>query len=800
MRRFPRVLVLALALGPGCSFPETPAVPADTTNSDTDAVDASGPGTGDSRGAEDGWSGSVPPATSEGSSTGGPSATASSATDGETFTGTTFDPSASGTTFDPSGTGTTFDPSTTGTTFDPSGTGTTFDPSGTGTTFDPSGTGTTFDPSTTGTTFDPSTTGTTFDPSGTGTTFDPSTTGGSDSDSGGISLDVGGGVDPTCPMDCAPPCDLVVSEGLGAVASLRRDDVALAARDVGGKVAVFDAASLATIYVEPDTEWMDLAAGTLATAQGNTVTLRSSVDAGVYGVAVTEASRGLADDGSYLWSAGPGGLEVFDLLGLQILWLPGDFSNAVALALPDSIHVFSPTYAAQSVVHVDLASAFVDEVPFEGSFAGWFGGVPRFWSTQGMAYRLYAVDGTELSFDVGTIHHGYGDYLWASFGLVHISDLTTPLPNAPQGTWRASGRAIASYDAGAGTGSIVVLDPGGPQVEAFPLPCCTPTGAWRFAWDATGWALGQPDGRVTDDLGRPTSLGPIARLTGSLAGRAVLQTDDSNAEVWDTVDDCTFEMVGDFARPSVRMELSPDGSALASWEQQGFPIERGTRMYSVPAGLDLGFFAAGAPTNHLPHGWNLADDGSLVGQMWEQTQYFDVSVFAPFSPVVWPGDNGSNVLPAIAPSGLRSVVTDTMGWGPGSTYEGSVSYVYEAGAFTDVFDGVTWGFLDETHLLVSYYDESAMFCSGNTGTCDIFLGSDITGLDGVPIVASPLPDVRNFQRINDTEIFVLNPPRIYDAYSGAQLWSMPNVADAAPLDEDRVIWSDGDSLVIHRWR
>ncbi len=47
-------------------------------------------------------------------------------------------------------------------------------------------------------------------------------------------------------------------------------------------------------------------------------------------------------------------------------------------------------------------------------------------------------------------------------------------------------------------------------------------------------------------------------------------------------------------------------------------------------------------------------------------------------------------------------------------------------------------------------------------------------LDGTVVQTTTLPDVRGFQRVSDTEIFVLEP--------------------------DMVVWTDSAALVVQRWR
>jgi hypothetical protein len=146
------------------------------------------------------------------------------------------------------------------------------------------------------------------------------------------------------------------------------------------------------------------------------------------------------------------------------------------------------------------------------------------------------------------------------------------------------------------------------------------------------------------------------------------------------------------------------------------------------------------------------------------------------------------------------VVTDAP-WGGFSTYEESASTVYSGGVFTDAFDGVTWGFIDDARVLVSHYDFQGGGCD-NAGACDDYLGTDIVELDGTLVQSTTLPDVRRFQRIGDTEILVSDPPRVFDVYTGEQVWALADggIVAAAAIGDDLAVTSDGLSLVVHRWR
>jgi hypothetical protein len=632
------------------------------------------------------------------------------------------------------------------------------------------------------------------------------TTGGTTTEDGGSSgaessgvLDVGIDPDPLCPLACDPPCEIVLSEGLHGVSSIQHDRSRFAARDWFGKLILRDAESLEVLLVEHDTVWAELTAGVLAVAYDDgSVILRASDDLEVLGETVTAAQRGLAIDGSYLWAAGPAGIDVLAVDGSPMWSMVGDFSAAQVLALPDSLHVFADGFDGENVLHVDLAGGITEQSALEGNFAGWFGDLPRYWSQQGMAYRLYESDGTELAFGVGSIVHGWGDHLVLNGAVVHISDVATPLLSGLGGYVRRSGPALAIYGA---TSQIIVLDAMGPLQEAFPTACCSPPDSygWQFGWSPTGWVIGRSDGVVGDQLDRTMSMGPIERIDVAIGGRFTLLQPGSSTAVWDLTDDCRVEPVGEIDIPGGAHELSPDGSVIASGIQDPDFLEHNsfqTLLHALPDGSEIGYFGNSGCSHCFIQRWNMADDASLLGFNWDWTGAATSGV------VEVPGGTElsglmTNVLPAIAPAGQNWVMTQA-GWGPGASYEDSVAYVYDGADFVDVFDGVAWGFIDDEHLLLSHY-ESAGDCQ-YAGGCDTFLGTDIVELDGDVVQATTLPDVREFQRISATEIFVIEPPRIFDVYTGELLWSIPDTDFAGAISSDLVVSTDGASLVVHRWR
>ena len=636
---------------------------------------------------------------------------------------------------------------------------------------------------------------------------------GTDTSSGGgesggrepaVRIDLGGGFDPACPLDCAAPCDVVIDPGFDTFAELLAADGAMATRSTVGEVAVFDTTTLSLLYAEPAVAWMDLGAGMLVTSDAAEVTVRSTADWAVTATIPAWAeSGGIAVDGSYVWTASPLGLDVYGLDGSFLASTQGDYTGANALALTDALHVVTSVGTPNTVRHFDLATASLSYTAFSGHFGGWSASTPRYWSNDGLTHHVYAVDGTELFAGAGAAYHVWGDRLWGTDGVVDLGDPTTVLAKPTADVWRMSGPMVSTYGLETGLGQLVDLGAAFPDTSDFVPPLGIEQGKWHFAVDGPRWVIGLADGTLVNDLGATATVAPVPAapaigldVRGATGGFAVARS-VHDVEVWRVVGGCTATPIGNVTHEGGPWTVTGDGTVVLAWEQ-GNPWERGTSAYAVAGAIDLGFFGTGAPELSYFRGWNVAAAANEFAQMWEKTTAFYAFANDPYEDMaLWSAM--TNVLPAISPDGSTIVTTTFPGFGPGSTWEDAVSTVRVHGVVVASFDGVTRGLLDDDHMVVSRYEDPGALCQGSTGSCDLFLGSEIVGLDGVPIQATPLPDIGTFRRISDTEVFVDDPPRIYDAYSGVELWSTPNDS-ASPIGPDRVVSLVNGDVVITRWR
>ncbi len=630
----------------------------------------------------------------------------------------------------------------------------------------------------------------------------------------GIVLDLGtvDPPDPACPLDCIPPCDLVLSQNQTNLRALDHDGTHILAVSSTQRLALFDAASFEVVLTEERVAWAELVAGVLAVAGADgIVRLRSAADLQPLGEILAAGHRGLSTDASYLWAADATELQVFGVDGSSLVSATGDFTDAEVLALPDGLHIYAAGYDHDAVVRLDLASGALDSRAFEGDFGGWFGDTPRLWSEQGLATRLYDVDGTQLAVEVASIEFGWGDYVVTDVGVAHVSDLMTAIIADPDlvNNGRGSGPAWASGGLG-GADVIAVLDPAGPYLQPF-APGTSLAGGWQFAWNSGAWVLNPRRSQVADQLGRGAwiapYLGSTTRVDPAIAGRFAVTFTTGNSTIFDVVDECTVEVVGELTLPYGDHAISPDGSTIVSNLSvpvpPAFSWSRWASLFqALPDGGQIAVIDPGGCSTCAMRNWSMSNDASVAAHQFTWTgPWWNIAFALPSGETVASSD--SNVIAAIAPDGAHVVVTDG-DWGPGSTYEGTVNYVYEDGEFINAIDGVAWGFIDNERFLVSRY-ESDGSCFAQ-GACDDLIGTDIVELDGAIVQSTTLPDIRRFQRISDTEIFALDPPRIFDVYTGELLWTVPQspwseyIETAGAIGPDLVVWSVDAELVVQRWR
>lgn len=611
--------------------------------------------------------------------------------------------------------------------------------------------------------------------------------------------DTDGDPDPQdgCADDCVAGCQELLLAPMHGQTRLWHTADARLGLDETGRAVLWAAPSDDVIARYDGVAAADLAADTFAVEVLDTATLRSALDASVLGtVDVTGASWGLARDGSYAWVADGTSLRVFELDGTLRWDRPGDYTDAHVLALPTTIHVHAAA-TGPAVEHVDAATAVVTaSAPFLGTFGGWFHDLPRFWTTQGDAYRLYDPDGTQLVLDVGIPRHGYGDWLvlgGSGATVVAITDVSTPVVGIPQAEIYGAGILGDEY---IGEAVLVDLSQPLPTPQVVTLPCCGHIGtAWSFAFADGHWMISGGEGEVYDEQGDPLATGEIEYVHGAASGRLGTATSIDVTTFWEVSPACALSPVSSIERRSWAGVLSGDGSTFVSAARHP---QLSVDLYDVATGTVFDTTIYGLSSS-FPAGMQVSDGAELFGLRSINTGISNTYVRARPGWVSWASGSWAHT-PAISPNGLLAVRNDAAGAMLGATFEGSLSYVLDAAGLVTVFGGVTHGFVDDTTLLVAHYE----FVGGaggclDPGECDVLVNVELVDPAGLTIAVSPIPDPRDFQRISSTEVLLPDPPAIYDVYSGALLWSVP-AGPAAAVGLDHVVHVVDGDLVLTKWR
>ncbi len=554
----------------------------------------------------------------------------------------------------------------------------------------------------------------------------------------------------------------------------------LLSHDHGTKSILWDRTSRAPIRVERGWYFAELAGDLFYVADLDTMRLFDATDGTFLAEIEAGDSIGIASDGSYVWTGSPAGLMVSDRDGAELWFEPGNFSNTNALALPGVLRVASWAVSPDSALVIDIPQAVVVELPYSGQFGGWFADNGRFFAIEGQAYRIYDADGTQLALGLGHPVYGAGGYFLLSDGIRAV-DAPNDVLVALSPNWRTSSSAILELDA---QPRLIELGAASLGESLVDLPTDFPH---DFAYDAGAWALSANDGVLVEHSGESYTLGRVVDLDGARSGRAAAATISARTHVWDVSDDCTVVASGELDRPSTTMTIADAGNVLASVYSTGGDV--GTRFLALPGGAELGAMPGGAVDSVV----RLSDDGSTFARFSGQgPPWASVHTFPAFA--TWAEfDVGLPIY--IAPGGEHAVAAE---------HDISVviperSYVVNEDGLSALLDGLAYGFLDDERLILGHYGSQP--CPGLPQLpCEVYIGADIVDLDGTLVQATALPEVVGFERISATELFVDDPPRVFDAYSGELLWEGPPAELATAVGLNFVATSDGGELLLHRWR
>jgi hypothetical protein len=620
------------------------------------------------------------------------------------------------------------------------------------------------------------------------TSGDPVTTG----DSGGETGTSSGGETGGGETGGGEPCEsTVVRTHVGRVTTHHGGD-RFVTIDEGHNLVLWDTATLAVLFEARWVRGAEIAGGTLVyvTFDYDLVHVVDAVSGSPLGELPDQLVWGVARDGSYAWTGDSTTLRVYELDGSERWSVNGDFLGVQVLALGDALHAWAPGESATEVLEYTAAAGIADSNVFVGTFGGWFADVPRYWTNQGMVYRVYDVDNALLALELGSPTHGWGTRLVLTSSVVDISDPNTVLASVTSDRV-ADGGAVFTR-ALDGSVSIVHLDADPVTVEPIAPICCAAEDYPRFAYADGAWLLGGDDGYVTDDLGRAITAGEAVAIAGSNAGRMALAMQDGVLHVADVVDDCAWNEISSFPRSGRNLRMSGDGTTLLSterWFSMFGSLRDGTRVYTLPGGAlqaenQLGVMSDSLVDHDISYDasvWSRLSTNTGIGSYW-------------VTGAVALGGNG-HLVPRIAPDAQHVVISDG-GFGPFDTWADSVTYIYDPQNFAGVIDGVNHGFIDDGHVLVAHYADCGSGCLD-------FITSDIVDMTGM-IVASPsLPDIRRLLRIDDGAAIGVDPDgnaSIYDVMAGTLLWEAPPAAAVEVAGPNHVLVSTGARVDVVRWR
>ncbi len=508
------------------------------------------------------------------------------------------------------------------------------------------------------------------------------------------------------------------------------------------------------------------------------------------GAIASASTWGVAQGGSYVWNADSTAFDVHEVDG-SLRWSIADaFGGVQVLALPDALHVFAPQQNPAEVLHLSADAGVVDSDAFAGSFGGWFGDAPRYWTTQGMAYRVYDLDNAMLVLDLGYPSHGWGTRLVVEGAVIDILDPDSVL--ATIGGERFESGAAVLWRAGDGAATLIQLDTD-PVTEAPIAPgCCIADEFPIFSYAQGHWLLSGAHGEVTDELDRAITAGQVDAIAGSTAGRMALAMHDGVLHVADIGEDCGWDEISSFARSGRELRMSGDGMTLLSterWTPMYGSNREGTRIYDLPDGAMLEELSLSVMSDVM-QGHDIADDGSVWSRNWNNT---GLGSYAVAGAVTMSGFGFRT--PLVAPDAQHLVISDG-GMAPFPTWADSVTYFYDPENFAGIIDGVAHGFIDDTHVLVAHYDD----CGGG---CVTMTSSDIVDMTGTVVATTTLPDLRGLRRIDDGAAVAFDAAGnggIYDVNASTLLWQAPPGAAVEVAGANHVLVSTGARVDIVRWR
>jgi hypothetical protein len=522
--------------------------------------------------------------------------------------------------------------------------------------------------------------------------------------------------------------------------------------------------------------------------------IHSSADGTLQGEIAEDYSRVywwvLGADGSYVCDGTDVRIACWDSNGTPLFTRAGDYRHAQAFGATGQLRVAKGPGHAQVIENIAIPSGVsANSAAFPASFHSWFSDGEKFLTVAGANVAVYSRDVAQLDFatlptteDLG----GQNNWFWTSLnGTVHVYAVgsgATPVATYSAMTARPShDTLILRGNPQAGVG---IVDLSGASLTKTDYDLGDFNAGVVGTRSATDWVTSDNYGVVARKLNslalQVYNLGRAWSIAGS-ASRFAVATASGRTLYFDSA---TRALEGEITSSSVKLEISDDGTRLAT----------GPSSYGVSPGEDRSLRIYSLPSETLLHEWpysasdpvtatnfTMSGSGGVIGLTVGMPSMHEVSLIDG-TPLWSQPDTGEPLF--LSPDGTRAAVS-TAG---GLPYQTSTS-LYANGALTTALTGKAIGWADNSRLLVNRYHVST---SPGDQPYD---GIAIVDTAGLPVGNIAIPEIRAVQRLPANTIYSPERNEIYDLTSGGRLWSSaaPSLGQGA-VAGSHVIFASGATV------
>lgn len=531
--------------------------------------------------------------------------------------------------------------------------------------------------------------------------------------------------------------------------------------------------------------------GNLAAIKDQTVVVRNTDGFQVYDaatgavashIAVPQRSGttwALATDGSYVVDYHDGGLSVWSREGTQLLARTGSFAGARIFAAAGELRIARGPAGTNVIETLTLSTGTsVISPAFASNFHSWFRDGERFFATAGGTVIVHSRTAVQESIEaLPTISglEGTGNWYWTAsvpgyqLRIYAVGTGATPAVTydlgSPGTTVHAEGGTLAFSVEGKGQISVVDLS-GVTPVRTDHAVAQSNLHTFAAA-SPLDWVQGTSQGAI---LGEPTSGSrqrySYGRVMSSAGSGSRFSIATASGDVLNFAAE-TRAYENRIEQTADRVQLSADGSLLAVGNA------RDLRLYALPSRMLLLNVPPPGPSSTLVH-FDLSADGTRLVQT-----YFDSTGTGSGSYRHRAVASDGTVTPLNGIEGQRlrlspsaSLLSASSNFGePNGPNVSVATNIYSNGTLTSAANGWAVEWLDDSRLFVNVLQD-------RRGTPQ-FDYAQIVNASG-QIVATPqfALEVKDLQSIGNDQIYVGRYNTVYNALTGASVWS-----SAAPHDE-----------------